>query len=94
MGISGLLPLLKPIQRSIHIREYRGKTVGVDAYSWLHKGGFSCAFELAMGSPTLKYVDYCMRKVDLMLKEGIVPFIVFDGGYLPMKQKTETSRRL
>ncbi|KAI5841288.1 PIN domain-like protein [Tricharina praecox] len=32
MGITGLLPLLKSIQRPGHIRDWAGKTVGVDAY--------------------------------------------------------------
>lgn len=32
MGISGLLPLLKSVSNPIHIKEWKGKTVAVDAY--------------------------------------------------------------
>jgi len=34
MGIQGLLPELKPIQKEKHIRDYKGKTVGIDALCW------------------------------------------------------------
>lgn len=32
MGIQGLLPLLKEISTPIHIKQWKGKTVAVDAY--------------------------------------------------------------
>lgn len=32
MGIGGLLPLLKEIQKPSHVREWKGKTVAVDGY--------------------------------------------------------------
>lgn len=32
MGIQGLLPMLKEISNSIHIRECKGQTYAVDAY--------------------------------------------------------------
>jgi exonuclease 1 len=56
MGIQGLLPLLRSIQVTTHIKEYAGKVVGVDAYVWLHKGAFACAYDLALGNPTTKYL--------------------------------------
>ena len=55
MGISGLLPLLKSIQVNTHIKQYAGKVVGIDAYVWLHRGAFACAWDLALGNPTTKY---------------------------------------
>jgi exonuclease-1 len=55
MGISGLLPLLKSIQVTTHVKQYAGKVVGVDGYVWLHKGAFSCAWDLALGNHTTKY---------------------------------------
>lgn len=54
MGISGLLPLLKSIQVNTHIKQYAGKVVGIDAYGWLHRGAFACAWDLALGNPTTK----------------------------------------
>ncbi|URD88793.1 HhH2 [Musa troglodytarum] len=60
MGIQGLLPLLKSIMAPIHVEELRGQTVAVDAYSWLHKGAFSCATQLCKGLPTSKYPQTLM----------------------------------
>ncbi|KTW27687.1 hypothetical protein T552_02127 [Pneumocystis carinii B80] len=92
MGIQGLLPLLKSIQVKTHIKQYSGKTIGVDAYIWLYKGAFSCAWDLALGELTEKYVDYAMHRVKMLKHYGIKLFIVFDGGYLPSKEKTECER--
>lgn len=57
MGIQGLLPLLKSIERPVHLKDYAGKTLAVDGYVWLHKGAFSCAQELCLGQPTNKYAS-------------------------------------
>ena len=92
MGITGLLPLLKSIQRPIHIEELRGETVGVDAYCWLHKACYSCAQELALGIPTLGFLDFCVNGIDLLHHHGIRPIFVFDGRYLPMKAEKEKER--
>ncbi|KNC96155.1 uncharacterized protein SPPG_08543 [Spizellomyces punctatus DAOM BR117] len=93
MGIQGLLPFLKDIHRHVHISTYRGQTVAVDTYVWLHRGAFACALELATGRPTRKYVDYCMRQVQFLLNHNVRPIMVFDGGCLPMKAETEKQRR-
>ncbi|ORY00203.1 putative exonuclease [Basidiobolus meristosporus CBS 931.73] len=92
MGISGLLPLLKPIQSRVHISSYAGETVAVDAYVWLHKGAFGCAKELCLGEETDKYVEYCMHRIRLLQHYKVKPFVVFDGGPLPSKEGTEESR--
>ena len=50
MGIQGLLPLLKRIQKPVSIAEhFAGQVIGVDAYCWLHKGAYGCAMELVEG---------------------------------------------
>lgn len=54
MGISGLLPALKCIQTTRHLKEYAGQRIAVDAYVWLHKGIYACATDLATGKPTTK----------------------------------------
>ncbi|KAI5776872.1 putative exonuclease [Geopyxis carbonaria] len=92
MGISGLLPLLKSIQRPAHIREWAGQTVGIDTYGWLHKGAISCAVDLALNNPTTKYVDYVMNKVRMLKHFGVTPYMIFDGDYLPSKAGTEADR--
>ncbi|KAI0895246.1 putative exonuclease [Annulohypoxylon nitens] len=92
MGIQGLLPLLKSIQKPVELKKYRGETFGVDAYGWLHRGTVSCATELAQGKPTRKYIDFAMSRVRMLQHFGITPYLVFDGGYLPSKAETEASR--
>ncbi|KAI9723690.1 MAG: hypothetical protein M1812_000990 [Candelaria pacifica] len=92
MGISGLLPLLKSIQKPCNLKKFRGQTIGVDAYGWLHRGTVACAIELALGKPTSKYVDFTMSRVRMLIHFGITPYLVFDGDYLPSKAVTEVER--
>ena len=49
MGIQGLLPLLKDIHRKVSVKEFKGKSVGIDGYCWLHKGVYGCAREVVEG---------------------------------------------
>ncbi|KPV75254.1 uncharacterized protein RHOBADRAFT_53255 [Rhodotorula graminis WP1] len=92
MGIGGLLPLLKEIQHTAHVREWAGKTVAVDAYVWLHRGAYGCAEDLALGKPTTKYANYAMHRVRMLKHFGVTPILVFDGGLLPSKMGTEDAR--
>lgn len=52
MGVSGLLPALRDVTQPVHVREYSGRSVAVDAYCWLHRGSYSCAKEMCEGEPT------------------------------------------
>ncbi|OAA59841.1 DNA repair protein (XPGC)/ Rad [Niveomyces insectorum RCEF 264] len=92
MGISGLLPLLKSIQRPTELKKFAGETIAVDAYGWLHRGAISCAMELAQGKPTRKYVDSVLNRVRMVQHFGVTPYLVFDGDFLPSKAATEASR--
>lgn len=38
------------------------------------------------------YVNFAMRKVNMLRYHGVTPLIVFDGGHLPAKSKTEEER--
>lgn len=67
MGISGLLPLLKSIQKSAHIKSFAGQTVAIDAYGWLHRGTIACAVDLALERPTRRWVravTYLFNPID------------------------------
>ncbi|KAH8888618.1 hypothetical protein GQ53DRAFT_843538 [Thozetella sp. PMI_491] len=92
MGVSGLLPLLKSIQRPTELKKFSGQVLGVDGYGWLHRGAIACAIDLALGKPTRKYVDYAMHRVNMMKYFGVTPYIVLDGDFLPSKAGTEASR--
>ncbi|XP_076443126.1 uncharacterized protein LOC143281736 [Babylonia areolata] len=93
MGIQGLLPFLKKIHTPVNISQFKGCTVAIDAYCWLHKGAFSCAEKLALGEKTEQYVYYCMKYVDCLLRNDLKPILVFDGCHLPSKKDVEVSRR-
>ncbi|XP_020608082.1 exonuclease 1-like isoform X2 [Orbicella faveolata] len=94
MGIQGLLPLLKPIQKPVSIAEdFAGQVIGVDAYCWLHKGAYGCAMELVEGKKSFIYVNYILKRINMLLHFNVKPILVFDGSYLPSKAGQEAQRR-
>ncbi len=50
MGIPGLLPLLAPTMRPVHVSAHAGRRAAVDAYAWLHRGAHACALALALAA--------------------------------------------
>lgn len=94
MGVTGLLQHLKEIQESTSLSRYKGKTLAVDTYGWLHRGLISCAQELCQDVPTKKYINSVMKKIDMLRHFGVEPYLVFDGAYLPTKAETAKERRL
>jgi exonuclease-1 len=107
MGIPGLLPVLKSIEKQVSLEEYRGKILAIDGYSWLHKSTVSCAQDLCLGVPTKKltfvtkkrclknfrFVGYFMERIRMLDSFGVIPYVVLDGGYLPMKAQEEADRK-
>ena len=72
----------------------------VDAYSWLHKGAYSCALELHTGNHywvkqnrDAPYVNYCIHRAKMLKFFGVEPVIVFDCDLLPAKASEEGTRR-
>lgn len=94
MGVTGLLQHLKEIQEPSNLSAYKGKTLAVDTYGWLHRGLVSCAQELCQNQPTRKYVNSVIKKVDMLRHFGVEPYLVFDGAYLPTKAETAKERRI
>ncbi|KAL1499793.1 hypothetical protein AB1Y20_012478 [Prymnesium parvum] len=93
MGISGLLPQLRPAMKLISLSALRGERVGVDANVWIHRGTYACAAELALGQPTDAYVHYCRKLCVLLRQNGVFPVLVFDGHSIPAKSITSQKRR-
>ncbi|CAO0795971.1 unnamed protein product [Mucor circinelloides] len=93
MGISGLLPALRPIERSVDLRQYAGKTVAIDGHYILYCGAIDTAKELALNKPTDSYETYFMDFMDLFKRQNVTPIVVFDGLRLPLKQDTNDERR-
>jgi len=88
-----LLPFLKPLTRRRHLREFKGKTIGVDAMCWMHKGAYACSQELVVGKDTDKFVYFFLRMVELLRYHEIKPVIVFDGAKMPAKAKEDARRQ-
>jgi exonuclease 1 len=84
--------MLKSIHKPTHLRNFAGKTIGIDAYGWLHRGTVACAIELAQDKPTRKHIDFAMNRVRMLIHFGVKPYLVFDGDYLPSKGHTEKDR--
>ncbi|KGG52227.1 hypothetical protein DI09_19p90 [Mitosporidium daphniae] len=93
MGISGLLPLLKPITKKTHLRDFSGKTVAIDGYSWIHKGVYGSGLAIFEGKDVSSHVTYCIKRLSMFLDAGVTPIFVFDGGPLPMKAGQEAERK-
>ena len=93
MGVQGLLKFVKSVTSDAHIGDYRGRTVAVDASSWLHRGARACAGELVRGEPTAAYLTFTLRMLGLFAEHGVRPLLVFDGGELPMKARQNRGRR-
>ncbi|KAI3682171.1 hypothetical protein L2E82_50105 [Cichorium intybus] len=95
MGIKDLLRFMKPYIEPVHIKKFAGKRVGIDAYSWLHKGAYSCSMELCLnmeGDKKFQYLNYCMHRINLLRHHNISPVLVFDGCNIPCKSLTEQER--
>ncbi|KAJ4861954.1 XPG i-region domain-containing protein [Trichoderma breve] len=92
MGVSGLLPLLKSIQKPTELKKFNGETLAVDGYGWLHRAAYSCAVELGQGKPTKKFINAALHRVKMLKHFGVTPYMVFDGDFLPSKAATEASR--
>ena len=93
MGIQGLHQQLKPIQNPVSLRRYEGQTLGIDGYAWLHRGACSCAYELVMGLPTERYLQFFIKRLALLKSFHVDPYIVFDGDSISVKKETECKRR-
>ncbi|KAL6870518.1 nuclease-like protein [Trichoderma novae-zelandiae] len=92
MGVSGLLPILKSIQRPTELKKFDGETLAVDGYGWLHRAAYSCAVELGQGKPTKRFINAALHRVRMLKHFGVTPYMVFDGDFLPSKAATEASR--
>ncbi|SCV01718.1 LAME_0G18052g1_1 [Lachancea meyersii CBS 8951] len=94
MGIQGLLPQLKPIQQPVTLARYEGQTLAIDGYAWLHRAAHACAEDLALGLPSTKYLEYFVKRLQMLRSRfHIHPYVVFDGDALMVKKDTEIKRR-
>ncbi|KAG1119460.1 hypothetical protein G6F42_012970 [Rhizopus arrhizus] len=93
MGISGLLPALRPIERSVDLRQYAGKTVAIDGHCILDLWAIDTLKKFALYAYSDPYVTYFMKFMDLFKLYNVTPIVVFDGLHLPLNQGTNDERR-
>ena len=94
MGIPGLLNALKSIVSHVHVSEYKGMKIAVDAHCWLHRASYSCCRELNEGIKTTKYIDSFMELLNVLISNEVTPVVVFDGRPLPAKAMTNKFRSI
>lgn len=80
------------MHREQGIGRFRGSSVGVDVYGWLHRASFGAAWELCLGLPTTRHVDFVFRRVQVMRASGVTPVLVLDGRKLDAKALTNSRR--
>ena len=103
MGVSGLLPTLQSITKSVSLEKYRGLSVCVDAMSWLHKGVFACdvkalskhqrSEDQTPSQVELKCINYTTGKAEVLSKLGMSVILVIDGDALPSKKEENKKRK-
>mmetsp|Transcript_20841 Transcript_20841/g.52577 ORF Transcript_20841/g.52577 Transcript_20841/m.52577 type:complete len:1016 (+) Transcript_20841:112-3159(+) len=100
MGIKGLLPLLQSAQEDRPLSHFQGQKAGIDGYVWLHRAAYAHASELAIHKndpPVLemiwhKMAQHLLRYCNKLLAHDVTPYVVFDGGFLPLKEGEERTR--
>lgn len=92
MGVLSLLKVLKSASEPCSLEQFRGQTVGIDGYSWLHRAAISCSWDLAHNKPTTRLVDFCIKRIKMLRHFGVEPYMVFDGDFLPTKANVEKER--
>jgi len=91
----------KPAVRH-NIRQFSGRSLAIDASSWLHKAGYSCAERLVESTESgtrdavaeRTYSKYMINRCDELLNwAGVASIIlVFDGIRVPLKSGTNAER--
>lgn len=75
--------------RDANLSQFRNQTAVVDIMTWLYKGAFSCAYELATDQQTLAFLSYPLKMIKLFQVYKIKIICVFDGLHLKAKEQTE-----
>ena len=95
MTIKGLHQHIKEFVKSYckaNIEIFEEKTIGIDAYVWLHEAVYVNALQLIPGNEATVLVDYLVNRALKLIQKNINLFFVFDGNFLPSKAQTEKQR--
>lgn len=92
MGVTNLLPVLAPITKNMHLRDFSGMRVAIDAFVWLHKAAYSCTEELFKNPSTKRILPFIMKRLRAVIEAGMKPIFIIDGRNLPSKSLTDAKR--
>ncbi|KJP87836.1 hypothetical protein AK88_02440 [Plasmodium fragile] len=93
MGITNLLPFLKPIAKSTHISKYKNEVIGVDIMCWIHRGLISCAYDVVTDNHNDSYLSFIEKMLECIYHYNIKVVFVFDGEELPEKKAENVIRK-
>ncbi|KMZ82553.1 hypothetical protein PVIIG_05130 [Plasmodium vivax India VII] len=93
MGITNLLPFLKPIAKSTHISKYKNEVIGVDIMCWIHRGLISCAYDIVTDTYNDSYLSFIEKMLECIYHYNIKVVFVFDGEELPEKKAENVIRK-
>lgn len=60
--------------------------------TWQANDEVGVSTELRNLTESHRFVDFCMHRLRMLLHFGVIPYVVFDGDYLPSKSSTEAER--
>ena len=92
MGIEGLLKVFSSVQTKHNISEYKGQTIGVDTYCWIHKAISVKSHEIMAKNDVSLFIPHVLSQIKILLFHNIKPIMIFDGGKLLSKEGEEASR--
>ena len=95
MGIRNLIKFLEEHFESKKLSDFSNQTIGIDAHVWLHSAVNQLMLDTSIITEnkiisTIK--EYFSNKIKLMKYLNIVPYFVFDGDELPIKEGIEKGR--
>ena len=79
-------------KEKVNVSFFRGQTIGIDVYGWLHKAKYATSLQLKPGQEAIAHINYCIDLTNMLLRKGVKPYFVFDGAFLPSKKETEKHR--
>ena len=95
MGIKSLRKAFEGSMRNVHVSDFKGQVVAIDVFAFLHRGatGGERAMRFVRYGETDLAVKFALRRVGMVLSNGLKPLLVFDGGSLPAKGETNEARQ-
>jgi exonuclease-1 len=79
MGIENLLITMKEYMIKKKLRDYKGKTLGIDGHVWLHTSLWGNKMGMAFNENPNSYLIWLEKKIKRLIELKINMYFVFDG---------------